>query len=122
MIRRPPRSTLFPYTTLFRSDASSTAIIPPPGLVVDERDLKAHGGVPQRTLVRVHPHEVATVLLVDRDVFVGRDVMDLERQPERSREGRPADPEARAHRLRAGSDPRRRLERAVRERDEHGIR
>src|SRR2546426_3353041 len=24
MIRRPPRSTLFPYTTLFRSDGSST--------------------------------------------------------------------------------------------------
>src|SRR3990167_122713 len=24
MIRRPPRSTLFPYTTLFRSDASDT--------------------------------------------------------------------------------------------------
>src|SRR5438477_5085004 len=24
MIRRPPRSTLFPYTTLFRSPASST--------------------------------------------------------------------------------------------------
>src|SRR5256885_8005567 len=26
MIRRPPRSTLFPYTTLFRSDSS----LPPP--------------------------------------------------------------------------------------------
>src|SRR5258706_5797988 len=25
MIRRPPRSTLFPYTTLFRSDGSSPA-------------------------------------------------------------------------------------------------
>src|SRR3712207_8683042 len=25
MIRRPPRSTLFPYTTLFRSDKVSTA-------------------------------------------------------------------------------------------------
>src|SRR2546430_13610276 len=25
MIRRPPRSTLFPYTTLFRSDATSTS-------------------------------------------------------------------------------------------------
>src|SRR2546430_10355327 len=25
MIRRPPRSTLFPYTTLFRSTASATA-------------------------------------------------------------------------------------------------
>src|SRR2546430_9128661 len=24
MIRRPPRSTLFPYTTLFRSDSAST--------------------------------------------------------------------------------------------------
>src|SRR5256885_10427947 len=24
MIRRPPRSTLFPYTTLFRSDSSTT--------------------------------------------------------------------------------------------------
>src|SRR2546429_3811402 len=26
MIRRPPRSTLFPYTTLFRSDAGATAV------------------------------------------------------------------------------------------------
>src|SRR2546422_3716393 len=25
MIRRPPRSTLFPYTTLFRSDSARTA-------------------------------------------------------------------------------------------------
>src|SRR5690349_23429722 len=28
MIRRPPRSTLFPYTTLFRSDAEETALLP----------------------------------------------------------------------------------------------
>src|SRR3712207_9001692 len=27
MIRRPPRSTLFPYTTLFRSDRSATRVI-----------------------------------------------------------------------------------------------
>src|SRR5258708_16001878 len=27
MIRRPPRSTLFPYTTLFRSRAPSVAVI-----------------------------------------------------------------------------------------------
>src|SRR2546430_3026029 len=31
MIRRPPRSTLFPYTTLFRS-ASAQRFPPPPGL------------------------------------------------------------------------------------------
>src|SRR5256884_9789676 len=27
MIRRPPRSTLFPYTTLFRSDARRQALV-----------------------------------------------------------------------------------------------
>src|SRR2546428_4142352 len=41
MIRRPPRSTLFPYTTLFRSVSESTASIMrtlrtvPGGIVVD---------------------------------------------------------------------------------------
>src|SRR3712207_7600674 len=29
MIRRPPRSTLFPYTTLFRSFDSGTRFVPP---------------------------------------------------------------------------------------------
>src|SRR5258705_9298648 len=29
MIRRPPRSTLFPYTTLFRSPRSHAALRPP---------------------------------------------------------------------------------------------
>src|SRR2546429_4388452 len=29
MIRRPPRSTLFPYTTLFRSGRGSHAQVPP---------------------------------------------------------------------------------------------
>src|SRR3712207_7269504 len=28
MIRRPPRSTLFPYTTLFRSDARNWHLLP----------------------------------------------------------------------------------------------
>src|SRR2546422_5945140 len=32
MIRRPPRSTLFPYTTLFRSMPSAVLVIPPPGV------------------------------------------------------------------------------------------
>src|SRR5687768_18366960 len=27
MIRRPPRSTLFPYTTLFRSDADAARVV-----------------------------------------------------------------------------------------------
>src|SRR3712207_8327558 len=33
MIRRPPRSTLFPYTTLFRSDVRRTGAVPEPRLL-----------------------------------------------------------------------------------------
>src|SRR2546430_11466572 len=41
MIRRPPRSTLFPYTTLFRSDRLTFAVFPVAGysLTSDTRDL-----------------------------------------------------------------------------------
>src|SRR5260221_10822075 len=56
MIRRPPRSTLFPYTTLFRSHRPMTQII------------AARGGV-QRRLVNRHRLGVGRRgNLVDRDV------------------------------------------------------
>src|SRR5438034_7707167 len=46
MIRRPPRSTLFPYTTLFRSRVSESSIhvvcIGPGQLHQERRDLLAH--------------------------------------------------------------------------------
>src|SRR3712207_7226894 len=54
MIRRPPRSTLFPYTTLFRSGAIS----PVPGLTVCTSDGKPQPGsagdcrAERRTLLR----------------------------------------------------------------------
>src|SRR5256885_5235593 len=53
MIRRPPRSTLFPYTTLFRSEHRH------PPLAVDAHDdvedlLHELGGQPQRGLVQEH--------------------------------------------------------------------
>src|SRR5437588_7883770 len=39
MIRRPPRSTLFPYTTLFRSSqANIVPVRPPPGASHRRRD------------------------------------------------------------------------------------
>src|SRR2546429_9871513 len=44
MIRRPPRSTLFPYTTLFRS-ARDAQVLPPPVIALHQ-----------------HADEVATVL------------------------------------------------------------
>src|SRR5260221_1726632 len=43
MIRRPPRSTLFPYTTLFRSHA------------LQPRGDASHGGRRDRALARRHP-------------------------------------------------------------------
>src|SRR5207249_7791543 len=39
MIRRPPRSTLFPYTTLFRSRAASERRNPPEYASRNQRDL-----------------------------------------------------------------------------------
>src|SRR5260370_6016533 len=50
MIRRPPRSTLFPYTTLFRSCGFST------------RDLKAVAGPPYRL-------QVTRILRIGLDLF-----------------------------------------------------
>src|SRR3712207_7127943 len=42
MIRRPPRSTLFPYTTLFRSGRRQDPRQPHPVGVPDPRDHAAH--------------------------------------------------------------------------------
>src|SRR3712207_7914608 len=39
MIRRPPRSTLFPYTTLFRSLDAQLTVLTMPGLVLPPRDV-----------------------------------------------------------------------------------
>src|SRR3712207_8749159 len=51
MIRRPPRSTLFPYTTLFRSTSASEwvreSVITPPAAVVrigPQSDARRHPG------------------------------------------------------------------------------
>src|SRR5258707_7234372 len=49
MIRRPPRSTLFPYTTLFRSRPRTA-----PGSCGDQRGGSAHHRVPMRV---GSPHE-----------------------------------------------------------------
>src|SRR2546427_8006366 len=54
MIRRPPRSTLFPYTTLFRSNRpSSTGFVEPGTLAIFEHDTAGTSHAQQRPPPRV---------------------------------------------------------------------
>src|SRR2546427_10851746 len=57
MIRRPPRSTLFPYTTLFRSPTGGGPACS--GSAPDSRPLRARVAVRLRLLVRLGelPHQ-----------------------------------------------------------------
>src|SRR5258707_12993995 len=72
MIRRPPRSTLFPYTTLFRSQGPSSSglgavqqffealgLTPPPKVDISERSVALRGdpGQPLRHALEVKAKE-----------------------------------------------------------------
>src|SRR3546814_16369676 len=60
MIRRPPRSTrtdtLFPYTTLFRSDADPPPAPPPSALRVRLMTTRLAQPAPRRRLLSFGPH------------------------------------------------------------------
>src|SRR5690242_20869672 len=64
MLRRPPRSTLFPYTTLFRSDQTRVAPVEDVSddVVLDRPELRARhedevGGIREGAVVRVRSEE-----------------------------------------------------------------
>src|SRR2546422_10805365 len=82
MIRRPPRSTLFPYTTLFRSRARGVAALPAGGLTMVDRSAPAFraslelyqrasllelGRLADAARWRLHPEDVVTYI-VDRNI------------------------------------------------------
>src|SRR5256885_16636839 len=75
MIRRPPRSTLFPYTTLFRSLLPVRSDVPLPGEVRDDGlpvlRVTAEQGVVHRALGTDVGDRARLV-----DVEVGRSVVD----------------------------------------------
>src|SRR5437667_8803304 len=67
MIRRPPRSTLFPYTTLFRSsapDASSTTAVP--GGTVRTRSSPALPRSEEHTSELQSHHDLVCRLLLEK--------------------------------------------------------
>src|SRR3712207_7555302 len=57
MIRRPPRSTLFPYTTLFRSAVSPVNASPPPSRVAPHDSGPSWAATPSTcdSCIRFHP-------------------------------------------------------------------
>src|SRR2546422_7885093 len=56
MIRRPPRSTLFPYTTLFRSRVAAQPHQPLLGQVDRESGIRGGGGSRRAPAVRSEEH------------------------------------------------------------------
>src|SRR5437879_7073909 len=63
MLRPPPRSTLFPYATLFRSEPLRVALYPRPGQVFGANVI-AHGGRVDDAPYELQPldHDAAVVL------------------------------------------------------------
>src|SRR5256885_8402501 len=74
MIRRPPRSTLFPYTTLFRSrQASSTeAIAPPPSTSAEARSHRQSPRLMRQGHVLITRWGTGTPVAGDRDRLQAR--------------------------------------------------
>src|SRR5256885_13470520 len=81
MIRRPPRSTLFPYTTLFRSGNDAilgtfTSATPPPVVIIQSRFFRAGGfGIelngPQRPVITNNNFDCNGVSAKTRDTCAG---------------------------------------------------
>src|SRR3712207_8586073 len=101
MIRRPPRSTLFPYTTLFRSDANATrlegwctASAPIASLFLRQADgglKQVPHGFPRADVARAFPGYVCgerrseehTSELQSRQYLVCRLLLETKNQPQR---------------------------------------
>src|SRR3712207_9551161 len=89
MIRRPPRSTLFPYTTLFRSDRAQPGDVPVPQQVLEERVAGLRQQVGQRLgvgrVARLDLLGLGQAQLVEehRLQLLGRAEVDLARSEER---------------------------------------
>src|SRR2546430_13402215 len=66
MIRRPPRSTLFPYTTLFRSNIRT------PEAVVESLFAESSKPHPTKRYHRPEQKRVWASLLLSKDAFIDR--------------------------------------------------
>src|SRR3712207_6873688 len=79
MIRRPPRSTLFPYTTLFRSEVFGGS--GPLALPLDVAALRAR--LPEDVVILVRAHNMVTARLATEPMPGVLDVSYLDRKSTR---------------------------------------
>src|SRR3712207_8534731 len=88
MIRRPPRSTLFPYTTLFRSGRGAGAVLTSKGLVLPEQvldpRLEGHRDLVQRRDRGARRSEEHTSELQSRQYLVCRLLLEKKKAPLRT--------------------------------------
>src|SRR3712207_8546624 len=82
MIRRPPRSTLFPYTTLFRSELVSEPNVPVQGLAVGSEFPVKSGGVIKGTQHFEADVESATLKIRGEWVRDGQTIVNEDFHPE----------------------------------------
>src|SRR3712207_9483959 len=98
MIRRPPRSTLFPYTTLFRSgrflgefsdDESILVVLKNGDFYITNFDANNHYEDNIQLIEKWNPHKVWTAVLFDADndgyPYVKRFLMEIGRASCRER-------------------------------------
>src|SRR5690349_22215474 len=90
MIRRPPRSTLFPYTTLFRSDVGMAIDQQRRTRVLDRRRQPLDGGDHAARVALAQPHrsEEHTSELQSRRDLVCRLLLEKKKTKRRSNRGR----------------------------------
>src|SRR3712207_6979436 len=89
MIRRPPRSTLFPYTTLFRSarvvpDRRCTRLVVGHG-VIDPGFVAQVGGHGAHALTAVELHHLGAAVLVLDDDLAGHELLGARRDRKSTR-------------------------------------
>src|SRR2546423_10341130 len=93
MIRRPPRSTLFPYTTLFRSYASSSL---PPAIACAGARSRSWGREPS-CRSEEHTSELQSLaylvcrLLLEKKKTTRHNMSSLTHMPDRTRRANPPD-------------------------------
>src|SRR2546430_5360635 len=71
MIRRPPRSTLFPYTTLFRSPTTVIGSYSLPKWLEAVRELQTQGRLSDDELEEAHDNAVKSCLKDQEQAGVG---------------------------------------------------